>query len=313
MPGATVALDNSSIIGITNADGWANESAVSVFNRTATVEATDDNYSTAWRFVYLGYTGEVDSSLELLKAGLFTVVVLDERSGDPIGGAHGLVTHLDPGLPAPFGFTTNASGKFVRLLVAGNYSVAAWAAGYLNGTTATGQIKWVTNLTLTLKLTPDDGTNVSVRLVDSQTGEPIAFGTVSFGDVRVAHTNAHGWANVTDLLPPGAMRVVGAASGYRSNNTTIVLRYNAVLPPVVMKLECLACLAGGSGGNGGLAASPFLPTSGAGLLLLLIAPALLAIGGAIYVIAATARRRQSEGEDRRRPARVPAMSEVEGP
>jgi hypothetical protein len=223
------------------------------------------------------------------------------------------VTHLDPGLPAPFGFTTDASGKFSRLLVAGNYSVAAWASGYLNGTTASGDIKWVSNLTLTLKLTPNEGTNASVRLVDSQTGEPIAYGTVSFGDVRVAHTNAQGWANVTDLLPPGPMRVTGSASGYRSNNTTVVLRYNYVLPPVVMKLQCLACVVGGPGGSGGLAASPFLPTSGAGLLLLLIAPALLAVGGAVYVIAATARRRPSEGGAPGRSGRLPAMAEAKSP
>jgi hypothetical protein len=309
---AVVSLDNSSIVGYTNANGWANASAVSVFNRTATVTATGDNYSTAWKFIFLPYTGEADTYLTLLEAGTLTVRVLDAKSGQPIASAHGVITRLDPGLPAPISFVTSPAGTFARHLISGNYSALAWATGYLNRTAVSGYIPWVSNLTLTVELVPDRGTNASVQLLDAATDRPIAGGTVTFGSAQIVRTNARGWANATDLLPPGPMRIFGSAAGYRENSTTVELRYNYVLPPVVIKLQCLDCITAASGGSV-LPVSPFLPQGGAGLLLLLIAPALLVVGGAIYAVTLSGRRRPAEGAGRPRPGRAPTVRARESP
>lgn len=311
--GANVSLDNSSVLGRSDPFGWVNSSPISTFNRSATVAATADNYSTSWRVVWVPYTGEVDVTLTILKAGVLVVRVADARSGEAIGGAHGTIRHLDPGLPSPIGFTTDISGRFHRNLIQGNYSVTAWALGYLNGSAPiVGFIPWISNLTLTVNLTPDRGTNVSVRLLDAATGTPIHGGTVAFGNVRALPTGASGWANTTDLGPPGPMRIVGSAFGYRTNFTTIELQYNYVHPPVTLRLSCLACLPGPAGG-GLTTVSPFLPTGGSALLLLLIAPAFLVVGGAIYAAALSARRRSAPGGPVAAQGSRPALGARESP
>ncbi|HEV2166684.1 MAG TPA: kelch repeat-containing protein [Thermoplasmata archaeon] len=307
VPMASVILDNFTLVATTGANGWGNDSAVAEFNQTVIVSATATNYSTAWRSVYIPYSGPVNVSLTILRAAWLIVAVLDARTGAPIPGATGQVTRLDLGLPPPFRYTTDALGRYARQLPEGNYSASAQAEGYqANVTGGHAYLPWVTNSTITVRLTPAYGTNESVRLVDAYTGAAIANGTVTFGEDRPIPTNSAGWGNGTDLLPPGRTLVLGRATGYLPNSTTVVLGYNTVLPPITLRLKpsCLSdCPQGASGGGAG--GSPFLPVGGSALALLLGAPAFLAIIGALYALAIgarSARQRRGEGTPSLEPA-----------
>lgn len=306
--GASVVVDNFTVVAVTDRTGWGNDSAVAQFNQTAIVGAYAANYSTAWKLVFIPYAGVVNTTIILLKAAYLTVAVVDAHNGFPIPGATGVVTRLDPGLPAPFPYTTDALGKFARELPLGNYSATASAVGYQ--TNVSGRpafLPWIQNVTLIVRLTPAYGTNESVRLIDARTGSPIADGSVTFGADRPIPTNRAGWANATDLLPPGRIRILGTANGYFPNSTTVVLGYNTVLPPVTLKLEP-ACLTGcptGPGGSG-LSGSPFFPVGGSALAFLLTAPAILVVVGTLYALSIGAR-----SGARRRPHRGPPVRGID--
>ncbi|MCI4357751.1 MAG: hypothetical protein L3J95_05250 [Thermoplasmata archaeon] len=291
VPGASVTIDNFTVVAVTGRSGWGNDSAVAQFNQTAIVSASATNYSTSWKSVFIPYAGELNVTLVLLRAGALTVSVRDSRSGVPIPGATGVVTRIDPGLPAPFHYVTNSLGQYTTQLRMGNYSANAAAIGYLtNVSGGYAFLPWITGATITIRLEPAYGTNESVRLVDSISGAAIAGGTVTFGEYRPIRTNAAGWANGTDLLPPGRALVLGLATGYLPNSTIVVLGYNTVLPPVTLRLHpsCLTgCPLGGNGAGAG--GSPFLPVGGSALLLLLTAPAILVIIGTLYALAIGAR------------------------
>jgi hypothetical protein len=303
--GASVMLDNFTVVAVTGPTGWGNDSAVAQFNQSAIVSATATNYSTSWKPVFIPYAGEVNVTLVIQIAARLTVSVVDARSGAPIPGATGLVTRLDPGLPAPIHYVTNALGQFARQVPLGNYSASASATGYIaNLTGGRAYVPWVTPVTIVIRLTPAYGTNESVRLVDADTGLAISVGTVTFGDDPALKTNAAGWANGTDLLPPGRTLVLGQAPGYFPNSTTVVLGYNTVLPPVTFRLKpsCLSGCPTGPGGSGGTG-SPFFPIGGPALVALLAAPAFLMIVGTLYAIVIGARRgartlRETQGAPR---------------
>ena len=300
VPLASVILDNFTVIATTGPNGWGNNSAIAEFNQTAIVSATATNYSTAWKSIYIPYTGPLNVSLTILRAAWLIVAVVDAKNGGPIPGATGEVTNLGLSLTPPFHYRTNALGRYSRQLPEGNYSASAQATGYqANISGGHAYLPWIANSTITVRLTPAYGTNESVRLVNAYTGDPIANGTVTFGDDRPIYTNSAGWGNGTDLLPPGRTLVLGQSIGYLPNSTTVVLGYNTVLPPVTLRLtpSCLSgCPLGASGG--GVGGSPFLPVGGSALAFLLGAPAFLAIVGAIYALAISARssrRRRGEG------------------
>ncbi|HUI38964.1 MAG TPA: hypothetical protein VLY85_04965 [Thermoplasmata archaeon] len=293
VPYAPVSIANSTVVAVTGLTGWGNASGIVQFNQTVTVSATATNYSSSWKLVRIPYTGEVNTTLIIQKAGYLTVRILDARHGGPIEGAKGEITRLDPGLPAPFSFLTPGNGTYTVQLPLGNYSATATAKGYLPNTTgAMAYLPWVHNSTITLQLTLDYGTNASVRLRDADTGAPIFGGAVTFGESSPYATDSQGWANATNLGPPGPAKVIGAASGYASNSTFIQLRYDWTVPPITLNLTPLcpgaACpprvISGGSG------VSPLLPAGGSALSVILAAPIFLLIAGVIYVLTTSARR-----------------------
>ncbi|MCI4349150.1 MAG: hypothetical protein L3J93_02885 [Thermoplasmata archaeon] len=295
VPYAAVALYNSSVIAVTDLHGWGNSSAVSAFNRTAPVSASADNYSSNWKTIKIPYTGVVNTTIIILKAGTLTVKVLDLRTGKPIVRAFGTVTRLDPGLPAPFRFSTDSDGLFSRQVPLGNYSASAGAFGYLpNASGGRAYIPWVHNATITIHLLLDYGTNASVRLVDARTGSPISPGLVTYGEARPVPTNGRGWGNGTNLGPPGPAKIIGSADGYAPNSTLVVFGFDTTLAPITLRLTPLCPGAAcppitGYGGNG---ISPLLPAGGAALVILLLAPAILVVAGAFYAFGNAARRSQ---------------------
>jgi hypothetical protein len=306
--GADVYLDNSTLIAITGTDGWGNSTPQPEYNQTIDVSASAYLWSTSWKNVYLPYTGAINVTLIILQAGLLHISVVDSKTGQPIPGATGIVTHDDPGLPSPFNYTTNTLGNYTARLPAGNYSATAQALGFLANRTGNKTfLPWVVNVTIVIHLDPELGTNESVRLLNSVTLAPIAGGFVIFGGDAPNITDAAGWYNGSDLLPPGTMLVLGRAAGYLPNSTTIPISYNTVLPPLTLRLKptCEGGSCPGPNAAGGAAGSPFFPAGGSALVFLLGAPAFLAIIGAGYAIGVSARR--SRGI-----ARVPAPAGAEG-
>ncbi|HEV2231166.1 MAG TPA: carboxypeptidase-like regulatory domain-containing protein, partial [Thermoplasmata archaeon] len=297
VPFAAVALNNVSVIAVTRTNGWGNASGISDFNRTAVVSATAENYSSSWKAIRIPYTGEINATLVILKAGTLTVLVVDGRNAHPIPGAHGLLTRLDPGLPSPFHFVTGANGRYSTQLPLGNYSATATATGFLPETVGrSAYLPWIENATIQLSMTLDYGTNVSVQLLDAETGHPIGGGSVTFGGSPPHVAPASGVVKGIDLGPPGPMKIVGYAAGYQQNSTTVTLGYNLVLPMVTLRLVplCpLSCQAQRNAGPPGV--SPLLPAGGSGLLLLLAAPAFLVVGGAMYAILGSVRRSATAG------------------
>jgi hypothetical protein len=291
--GADVYLDNFSLIAVTGANGWGNSSPQTEYNQTIDVSASAYLWSTSWKDAYLPYTGALNVTLVILQAGLLHISVVDSKTGRPIPGAAGLVTHDDPGLPSPFNFTTNTFGNFTVRLPSGNYSATARALGFLENRTGNKTyLPWVVNATMVIRLDPELGTNESVRLLNAVTLAPIAGGDVIFGGDAPNITDAAGWYNGSDLLPPGPMLVLGRAAGYLPNSTTIPISYNTVLPPLTLRLKptCEGGTCPGPNPAGGAAGSPFFPAGGSALVFLLGAPAFLAIIGAGYAIGVSARR-----------------------
>lgn len=289
---AAVFLDNSSEIGPTDVYGWSNDSSVSEFNQSVVVSASAVNFSTAWRSVLVPYTGEVNVTLVLQADGHLTVIVLDERTHKPVSHATGTVIRLDQGLPGPFQYAVDHAGRFTTQLPLGNYSATAGAPGYLaNRTGGAAFLPWVYNATIVVDLLLDYGTNISVRLRNAVTGAPIGGGLVTFGSVIELPTNPAGFANASDLGPPGEMKIVGIASGFYENSTIVRLDYDLTLPPLTLNLTPDCALGGcpGSGGPSGPGVSSLLP-GGVALVLLSAAPALFAILGALYALGLATRR-----------------------
>ncbi len=290
--GAAVIADNYSVIAVTDAEGWGNDSAVSEFNQTLELSATATNYSTTWKNVYIPYTGEVNATLVILEAAVLTISVVNSVTGAPVPNASGLITRTSPGLPAPFYYSAAANGTYSVRLPAGNYTATAGAPGFqLNKTPGSADLPWIFPAKMVIRLSPELGTNESVRLLNAWTHDPIGGGYVYFGNDPPIETNSAGWGNGTDLLPPGPIGVIGRANGYLVNSSSITLAYLTTLPPLTLNLTpyCGGPCVASSKGQGPLG-SPFLPTGGSALVFLLSAPAILAVAGALYAIGLSARR-----------------------
>ncbi|HEY6237709.1 MAG TPA: hypothetical protein VIZ68_00790, partial [Thermoplasmata archaeon] len=131
------------------------------------------------------------------------------------------------------------------------------------------------------------GGDLNVRLVDALTQQPIGGGIVVVGSTLQGSTSGSGWANFTDLRPPGRYGVVGSATGYRANSSSIELSYLALTRSLVLNLTPLSACptpSCGSSANGTPGTYHLLPTSGAALDLFILAPILLAMAGAVYAV-----------------------------
>ena len=226
---------------------------------------------------------------------------MSRRSSNPdghgIGNATGVISPVGAyTYGPPVYFTTGPSGWFNASLPQANYTVYVTHPGFVpNSTHGALFHAWVTPTIVALSLALAYGSNVSVRLLSSATHDPIAGGTVAVGYFPMGTTSPQGWANFTDLLPPGLYNVTGSATGYRSNSTTVDLTYLARFVSVTLNLtpvsgcspECVVTP------NGTAVGYQLLPGPGTALELYVIAPLALAVGAAIYIT--YLRRPESEG------------------
>ncbi len=285
-----LTFDGITNLGLTDPAGWLNLTAFAGASGPGAFQAETPGYSNATVTEAVPYTGDLSFSLTLLADGAFDVRVIEVPDGTPVAGAVGTITPVGAytyGGPVPF--TTGATGWFNTSLPQANYSVRASYPSFVpNATRGSVFHSWMNTTVVQLNLTLAYGANVSVRLLDARSHAPIPGGNVSIGYLPGRQTTDAGWANFTDILPPGRYVVTGVASGYLSNSTTVDLTYRTLLSRLTLNLTPLsACspLAPCPGGpNGTTGPFALLPPGGLSLYLILLAPLFLAVAGAAYAV-----------------------------
>lgn len=282
-PAGGIPIGNSNVTtGVLFDPGYAGPQGSTVF------QGTKPYYSNASTTVQIPYTGWVNFSLTLLADGPFEVDVRESPDGFGIAGAVGLIVPVGADTyGSSLEFVTGATGWFNATLPQANYSVSVSAKGYVpNGTKAPVFHAWVQPTLVAVNLTLAYGANLSVQLRDKVTQKPIGNGRVIVGYFAPKNTSASGWANFTDLLPPGEYAASGLAQGYVENTTTVRLTYHTTAPTLVLNLTpATSCTLSNCSTGPPPGPVPFhlLPSSGAALDVFILAPLALVFAAAIYV------------------------------
>jgi hypothetical protein len=294
LPGILVLFQSTlgpAVLGTTDANGYLRFPIFQGVEGLTTFSASSAGYSNASVVAIVPYTGPLNVTLDLLSYGGFDIHVLRDPSGPSIGEAIGSIVPVGIGaFGSPLPFVTDHQGWFNVSLPLSNYTVAASAAGFLPNHTALPVAHgWVNSTIVPIFLPLLYGSNVSVRLIDAVTHRPIGGGNVTIGVRPPLITGSLGWANFTDLLPPGRAVILGQAPGYFNNSTALDLAYRSVYPSVALDLYPMnGCPPDCTTPTNGTppSASPFrlLPSGGLALELFLLAPILLAAAGAAYAL-----------------------------
>jgi Galactose oxidase, central domain len=286
---ASVFVAPQLLIGNTNDSGWLNLTGFAAGPVGPNVfRAYAVGYSNGSATAFIPYTGRVLVNITLLGYGAFDVRVLEAPDGTPIGAAGGLITPVGAyTFGGPQAYQTDGAGWFNTSLPQSNYSVTAAASGFVsNATRLPVPHLWINTSVVTINLTLLRGADLSVELLDAESHQPIGSGAVRVGYLPSLNTTAFGWANFTDILPPGWYSVDGSASGYEPNSTAVDLTYLAVDAQVALNLtplggctvHCTTALNGTTG--------PFrlLPSAGTELDTFIVAPVFLVLAGALYAL-----------------------------
>lgn len=278
------------ILGNTSGDGWLNASAPSSLNGTLSVSATAVDYSTGRTNVSVPYTGDIYANLTLQAFGAIDIELVDALTGAPLPSAPLRLSFLGPLGANSTVFATDVHGWYNSSLEAGNYSVSESIPGYFTNQTERPFFHdWVLPTVVVLGALPQYGADVDVQVLNSVLATPVPAATVAFGGLVKLVTDADGWANATNLGPPGLLTVSASAPGFYPNMTTLSIAPYQVVPVVLHLVPAPPCSA--------FAACPpptaspplfaglsFLPGPGPARDLLLGAPVVLVLAGALYVL-----------------------------
>ncbi|MCI4331533.1 MAG: hypothetical protein L3K19_06770 [Thermoplasmata archaeon] len=281
-----ITMDDSVILGNTSALGYLNQSAVSTTAGRLTFGVFKAGYSSPEFVTTLPYTGIIWVNLTLQAAGILRVEVRLAGGLRAVPTATGRIVPVDPGSPGgPVGFVVNQTGQFSVFLSIGNYTVSAQAPGYTsNRTIAPVFHPWVSTTVVVLNLTPDQGYNVTVQVLDILTHRPIDNATVEVGDSYTRSTDAQGWANFSNVRPPGGFGVLASAAGYAANESFVALDPTHPRVSLTIDLTPLACVPPGCTQPATKIVKPFglLPTTSESLVFLLAAPGMLLGASVVY-------------------------------
>ena len=206
LPGARISIGEQDIL--------ADDSGAFAFRRLEAgdllLRAQAKRYAPGSLSARLEPAGQLELTIELtpLTHGDVAGRVVDARTGKPLPGARVSIGQQEA--------LADAAGGFVLQQVkAGDLRVAARAEGYEPGSAA-ARLEPGETLDLTLELEPIRLGALSGRIVDSQTGEPIAGALVTL-DGQTAETDANGVYRFTGLKPgPANLRV--QYPGYRAES-----------------------------------------------------------------------------------------------
>ncbi|MCI4343365.1 MAG: carboxypeptidase-like regulatory domain-containing protein [Thermoplasmata archaeon] len=265
---ATVTV-NDYFVGLTDASGHAQESTS--YQGREIVGASASYFAPNSTLATLPTTGVLDLTIVLTSAppGYLDVDVLDSQTFAPVPGAHLNFTQT-PVLPVgpPTFDRIAAGGTLLITLLAGNYTLVAWATGY--ATDLGIPLQWIRPGQidpLTVYLTPLPRAVLDTLVLDNATHRPISGANVSVEGFENMTTDAGGWANFT-ALAAGAYTLVASAPGYDTNVSGIVLNPGQVIDRYPINLT----RAGSPSGPGGANDLSLLPPGTGSIWALLLLP-----------------------------------------
>ncbi|HYK92603.1 MAG TPA: carboxypeptidase regulatory-like domain-containing protein [Thermoplasmata archaeon] len=224
LPNATVTVNAALIVGRSNALGWVNASRVPDSTPVLVVSGSATDFGPGSVTVAYPYTGVVYANLTLSAFGALTVRVRDNQTGAPIAGATIDLRFIDPVGANTSVVFSGADGNYSSALEAGNYSYTVSETGYFsNSSSAPVYHPWIAPTFVEVNLSRVYGADVDVHVVDSTTGNPVALATVTLGGSRTVATDVRGWANVSNVQPPGLVRIDVSAWGFYPNSTTVTI------------------------------------------------------------------------------------------
>ena len=265
---ATVTV-NDYYVGLTDATGHARE-PTSYAGREI-VGASAPYFAPNSSLATLPTTGVLNLTLVLTSAppGYLDLNVLDSQTLALVPGVHLNFTQT-PALPVgPPTFDQIAvGGTLLITLLAGNYTLVAWAAGY---TTNVGiPLQWIRPGTidpLTVYLKPLPRAVLDTLVLDNATQRPIADANVSVEGFANLTTDAEGWANFT-TLDARAYILVASAAGYETNVSSVVLNPGQI----ILRFPINLTRAGSPSGPGGANDLSLLPPGTGSIWGLLLLP-----------------------------------------
>ncbi|MFI5418508.1 MAG: kelch repeat-containing protein, partial [Candidatus Lutacidiplasmatales archaeon] len=235
--GASVVLGGVVVLGTTDALGWVNSSALNSASSTPILTASAPGHSSSSQSIVVPYTGVVYANATLLSDGGLDIRVVDNATGGPVANSSGMLTIVEATGGNSSNFLPDALGWYNVSLPQGNYSVSATAPGYFpNSTKSPVFLPWLATQTVDINLTLVYGADVHVYARDANVSGPVPNASVTFGRALPMITDRHGWANASDILPPGKLGIKVEAWGYYPNRTVVLITYFLVLPRLVINL-----------------------------------------------------------------------------
>lgn len=262
--GTVVPLANSSIsldgrfLGLTSGNGDLTTSTTAVGKQVLATSAP--YFAPNTTTVELPVSGPVPAAVELTSdpPAILDLTVLNSETLLPVAVA--LINFTDtsplPVLPPSFAEAT-IGGLLLGPILAGNYSLTAWSAGYEeNSTVPTQWMRPAQIDPLTVLLTPAPKGVLDALVLDNATHDPIAGATVELSgvDILTLTSDAQGWANFSGLVAY-SYEIVASATGYDSNETNIALGVGQILPRFPINLT-RATSGSASGGQNNVALLP---------------------------------------------------------
>lgn len=283
----SVVFGSNDALGASDAQGYLNVSAFAGPQGPGTFFGYKAGFSNGSTQATVPWTGTLSFTVLLLADGALDVHVVEWPDLSGVSAASGIITPVGAyTYGGPTDYTADLNGWYNTTLPQGNYTVSAGAPGFASNLSTTRFLPWAQPTLVVVNLTARFASNLSVQLLDALTGLPIAAGNVTVGGDLYNESSASGWANFSEIRPPGRYGVSGSAAGYVTNTTSVDLTYRQPRLAIVLELTPLSpcpphCA---PNGNGTAGVYRLLPASGATLDLFLLAPVALGLAGAAYVL-----------------------------
>ncbi len=275
-----VTPPHGEIEGSTTAYGWGNLTAFALGFSSSTVA------------IDVPWTGRVNASLVLdsLPAGAIDARVIDKATGEPLAGAE---VEADSSGALAVGWlnltaVTNSTGWGNVSALEGFYEVSAIATGFVGSTPVVEHVLPNVNRTLTIQLVPVPGANLAFLVEDASDLRPIAGANVTVATWGAGRTDAEGYYNASQV-PPGVYVVSASAVGFYTN-TSVFTFYSYENATVPINLTPIVYVSPPPSHS----VFQFLAGNPNALWALLLVPAVLALGGFVYLAATRGGRAEYE-------------------
>jgi carboxypeptidase family protein len=227
------------VLGKTGSTGYLNISRLPAAPGLLDLEGSLTNYSDASTTVDVPVTGLFRANLTLDAPGSLDIHIVDAATGLGLAAVNEEMRDLDNQGPSSVPFSVDANGWYnISALPAANYSISAGADGYASNQTTFDHV-WIQPQTIVLPLSLEVGAVLGAFVRNASSGVPIGGATVRLIVFATIVTTNSGWANFTDIRPPGLYQVLASAPGYSSNYSVVQLSYGQRAVPYYINLKPL--------------------------------------------------------------------------